>query len=183
VPADEKLVSIFEPHTAIIARGKSGKPVEYGRKVWLDEVEGGIVAHWRILEGHPNDKTQLTPSLDAHAAQFKKPPAQVSTDRGVYSAPNEHAAKDRGIKRVVLPQPGKKSPAQQAHEQQGWFRRGRKWHAGGEGRISVLKRVFGLNRCRNHGEKGFQRWVGWAVIAHNLRSVGIHQARKAADSG
>ena len=107
----------------------------------------------------------------------------ASADRGVYSAPNEAEAKERRIKRVVLPKPGKKSSARQAHEQQGWFRRGRKWHAGVEGRISVLKRVFGLDRCLNQGDNGFHRWVGWAVIANNLRSVGIHQATKVAKSG
>jgi len=57
-PASEKIVSIFEPHTAIIQRGKAGKPVEYGRKVWLDEVEGGIVTRWEVLDGNPSDKLQ-----------------------------------------------------------------------------------------------------------------------------
>jgi IS5 family transposase len=183
VPAAEKIVSLFEPHSDIIRRGKVGKPVEYGHKVWLDEVEGGLVSNWRVLAGNPNDKTQLTPSLEAHEAQFEKPPEQVSADRGVYSAPNEQAAKARPIKRVVLPQPGTKSAARQTHEKQGWFRRGRKWHAGVEGRISVLKRVFGLDRCLNQGENGFHRWVGWAVIANNLRTVGLHQAAKVAKSG
>lgn len=183
VPADEKIVSIFEPHTAIIRRGKVGKAVEYGRKLWLDEVEGGVVSNWRVLDGNPSDKNQWLPSLEAHHAHFDRPPEQVSADRGVYSAPNQQAAEDQGVKRVVLPKPGKKSAERLAHEKQGWFRRGRKWHAGVEGRISVLKRVFGLNRCLNHGENGFHRWVGWAVIANNLRSIGIHQAAKAATSG
>lgn len=183
VPAEEKIVSIFEPHTDIIRRGKVGKPVEYGHKVWLDEVEGGLVSNWRVLEGNPNDKTQLSPSLEAHEAQFEKPPDQVSADRGVHSAPNEQEAKERGVKRVVLPKPGKKSVERQHYEKQGWFRRGRKWHAGVEGRISVLKRVFGLDRCLNQGEKGFHRWVGWAVIANNLRSIGNHQVAKASKSG
>jgi len=183
VPAAEKIVSLFEPHTAIIRRGKVGKAVEYGHKVWLDEVEGGIVSNWRVLGGNPNDTTQLVPSLEAHEAQFERPPEQVSADRGVYSAPNEQAAKEWPIKRVVLPKPGQKSAARQTYEQQGWFRRGRQWHAGVEGRISVLKRVFALDRCLNQGENGFQRWVGWAVIANNLRSVGKHQAAKAAKSG
>jgi IS5 family transposase len=183
VAAAEKIVSIFEPHSAIIRRGKAGKPVEYGRKVWLDEVEGGMVSNWRVLEGNPNDTTQWQPSLEAHEAQFGKPPEQASADRGVYSAPNEAQAQERRIKRVVLPKPGKKSAQRRAHERQGWFRRGRRWHAGVEGRISVLKRVFGLARCLNHGENGFHRWIGWGIIANNLRSVANHQAAKATKSG
>jgi len=58
VPAREKIVSLFEPHTNIIRRQKAGKPVEFGHKVWLDEVDGGIVTHWRVLEGNPSDAEQ-----------------------------------------------------------------------------------------------------------------------------
>ena len=172
VPADEKLVSIFEPHTAIIRRGKAGKPVEYGRKIWLDEVDGGIVTRWDVLDGNPNDKLQWVPSLDAHQHLFGKPPTQASADRGVFSTNNETEAKNRGIKRVVLPKPGKKSEKRCQHEKQPWFRRARKWHNGVEGRISVLKRCYNLDRCLNHGQDGFHRWVGWGVIVHNLNKVG-----------
>jgi IS5 family transposase len=172
VPAEEKIVSLFEPHTAIIRRGKAGKPVEYGRKVWLDEVEGGIVTRWQVLEGNPSDKLQWVPSLDAHQQRFGKPPTQASADRGVYSAPNETEAKRRGIQRVVLPKPGKKSQKRRQYEKQPWFRKARKWHAGVEGRISVLKRCYDLDRCLNQGEDGFHRWVGWGVIAHNLKKIG-----------
>lgn len=180
VPADEKIVSIFEPHTAIIRRGKAGKPVEYGRKVWLDEVEGGIVTHWEVLDGNPSDRDQWIPSLDAHQQLFGKPPTQASADRGVFSADNEAEAKRRGIKRVVLPKPGKKSEKRRQHEKQPWFRSAHKWHAGVEGRISVLKRCYDLDRCLNRGDDGFQRWVGWGVIAHNLKKIGLTVAARSA---
>jgi IS5 family transposase len=178
VPADEKIVSIFEPHTAIIRRGKAGKPVEYGRKVWLDEVEGGIVTRWKVLDGNPSDKHQWVPSLDAHQQLFGKPPTQASADRGVFSAPNEAQAKRRGVKRVVLPKPGKKSEQRRQHEKQPWFRSARNWHAGVEGRISVLKRCYNLDRCLNHGDNGFHRWVGWGVIANNLKKIGTTVAAR-----
>jgi IS5 family transposase len=178
VPADEKIVSIFEPHTDIIRRGKADKPVEFGRKVWLDEVDGGIVTHWRVLDGNPSDKDQWIPSLDAHQQLFGKPPTQASADRGVYSKSNEVDAKDRGILQVVLPKPGKKSDDRRQFERQPWFRKARRWHAGVEGRISVLKRCFKLDRCLNHGEDGFHRWVGWGVITHNLRKIGSTTAAR-----
>ncbi len=180
VPADEKIVSIFEPHTAIIRRGKAGKPVEYGRKVWLDEVEGGIVTNWDVLDGNPSDKDQWISSLETHQQLFGRPPTQASADRGVFSADNEAEAKRRGIQRVVLPKPGKKSEQRRLSEKQPWFRRARKWHAGVEGRISVLKRCYDLDRCLNHGEDGFHRGVAWGVIAHNLKKIGtIVTARSA----
>jgi IS5 family transposase len=172
VPAEEKLVSIFEPHTAIIRRGKAGKPVEYGRKVWLDEVDGGIVTRWDVLHGNASDKRQWLPSLDAHQHLFGKPPTQASADRGVFSVDNETKAKDRGVKRVVLPKPGKKTEKRRRYEKEAWFQRARKWHAGVEGRISVLKRCYNLDRCLNHGESGFHRWVGWGMITHNLNKIG-----------
>jgi IS5 family transposase len=179
VPAAEKIVSIFEPHTAIIRRGKASHPVEYGHKVWLDEVDGGIVSDYRVLEGNPNDSTQWQTSLDRHAQHFGHAPRQASADRGVYSEPNEQYAQQSGVRRVILPQPGHKSPERQAHERQSWFRRGRRWHAGIEGRISVLKRAHGLDRCRYHGSEGCERWVGWSVIAGNLAVIGRKVAARA----
>ncbi|TLN00318.1 ISNCY family transposase, partial [bacterium] len=179
VPAPEKIVSLFEPHTAIIRRNKAHKPTEYGHKVWLDEVDGGIVTRWQVLEGNPSDKEQWKPSLEHHLQQFGHPPHQASADRGVYSSANEAIAQQKGVQHVILPKPGQKSEARKQHEKQRWFRQGRRWHAGIEGRISVLKRRNGLDRCRDHGEQGFARWVGWGVIANNLHVIGQKMATRA----
>ena len=178
VPASDKIVSLFEPHTCIIRRQKAGKETEFGRKVWLDEVEGGIVTHWSILDGNPPDETQWQPALDRHRRLFGKPPQQASGDRGLYSPSNEAYAQAQGVERIVLPKPGHKSDARRQHEAHPWFRRARRFHIGVEGRISVLKRKHGLDRCRNHGEEGFQRWVGWGVIANNLTQIGTKLASK-----
>ena len=172
VPAQEKIVSIFEPHTDIICRGKETKPVEYGHKIWLDEVDGGIVSGYRILDGNPPDAQQWQPSLKAHQNLFHHPPQQASADRGVYSPDNETLAQKLGVKRVILPKPGYKSKQRKTLERRKWFVNGRKWHAGVEGRISVLKRAHGLERCLDHGEHGFHRWVGSGIIAGNLAVMG-----------
>jgi transposase, IS5 family len=179
VPASEKIVSLFEPHTDIIRRNKARKPTEYGHKVWLDEVDGGIVTRWQVLEGNPNDEQQWLPSLEHHIECFGRPPNQMSADRGVHSPQNEQIAQQRGVKRVILPQPGRKSEARKRHEKQRWFQQGRRWHAGVEGRISVLKRRNELDRCRDHGVQGFDRWIGWGVIAGNLLVIGRKVAAKA----
>jgi IS5 family transposase len=172
VPAAEKIVSLFEPHTNIIRRGKKRKPVEFGHKVWFDEVDGGIVSHYRILEGNPKDEGQWAPSLKRHRELFDRPPDQASGDRGLYSPGNETLALEMGVRRVILPKSGYRSVERRQHEKQRWFRRGRRYHQGIEGRISVLKRRHGLDRCLYHGEDGFGRWVGWGVIAHNLLVIG-----------
>jgi IS5 family transposase len=172
VPASEKIVSLFEAHTDIICRGKESCPVEYGHKVWLNEVEGGLVSHYRILDGNPSDENQWKPSLKAHLKTFHQPPQQASGDRALYSEPNEQLAHDLGVKKVILPQPGYRSKARLKQEHKAWFVKGRHWHAGVEGRISVLKRAHDLGRCLAHGLKGFQCWVGWGVIAGNLAVLG-----------
>jgi len=172
VPVQEKILSLFEPHTTIIRRDKARTPLEFGRKVWFSEVEGGMVSRWEVLQGNANDKKQWLPSVDHHIQLFGKPPEQASADRGVYSIRNESRAKKRGVKHVILPKPGYKSEERKQYEKQSWFVRGRHWHNGIEGRISVLKRCFDLDRCLDHGETGFEKWVGWGVIANNLRVIG-----------
>jgi IS5 family transposase len=180
VPAREKIVSLFEPHSDIIRRQKAGKPVEFGHKVWLDEVDGGIVTDWRVLDGNPSDGEQWQPTIDHHLRQFGKPPWQASGDRGLYSPGNESYAHRQGVKRPILPKPGRKNKERKQYEAQPWFKRGRRFHAGVEGRISVLKRKHGLDRCLDHGEEGFNKWVGWGVIAGNLAVMGRTLAAKAA---
>jgi IS5 family transposase len=180
VPAREKIVSLFEPHSDIIRRQKAGKPVEFGHKVWLDEVDGGIVTDWRVLDGNPSDSEQWQPAIDHHFRQFDKPPWQASGDRGLYSPDNEAYARRQGVKRPILPKSGRKSEERKQYEAQSWFKRGRRFHAGVEGRISVLKRKHGLDRCLDHDEEGFNKWVGWGVIAGNLAVMGRTLAAKAA---
>ena len=172
VPAAEKIVSIFEAHTDIICRGKEARPVEYGHKLWLNEVEGGLVSHYRILDGNPSDEQQWKPSLKAHMTTFQQPPIQASADRGLSSEPNEKLAHDLGIRHVIIPKRGYRSKARLKHEHKAWFVKGRHWHAGVEGRISVLKRAHGMGRCLAHGLPGFHGWVGWGVIAGNLAVLG-----------
>jgi transposase, IS5 family len=172
VPAGEKIVSLFEAHTAILRRQKPAKETEFGHKVWLDEVDGGIVTRWQVLDGNPPDEQQWQPALDHHRAHFHKPPFQASADRGLYSPDNEAYAQGQGVKRIILPKPGRKDDARRRYEQQAWFKRGRRFHAGVEGRISVLKRKYQLARCLDHGDAGFDKWVGWGVIANNLTCIG-----------
>lgn len=182
VPADEKLVSLHpagtRPHTAIIRQGKAGKPVKCGRVLWLGDVEGGIITQARVLAGNPDDAAQFVPRLDQHIQQFGRPPNLVAGDGKLATPMNEQTAQQRGVKPVVLPRPGRKAAARKVHERQCWFRHGRNWRAGIEGRMSGLKRQHGLRRCRYHGAAGMERWVGWGVLAPNLRVIAQHHAAK-----
>jgi transposase, IS5 family len=171
VPAHEKVVSLFEPHTAIIRKGKLRRPTEFGRAVWLDEVDGGIISRYAVLEGNPDEAEQVPPSVDHHLQVFSKPPRLLAGDRKLATEANEQYARKQGVRQVVLPMSGAKSAERIAYERQRWFRRGRNWRAGIEGRMSGLKRGHGLSRCRYHGDDGMERWVGWGLIAHDLHKI------------
>lgn len=160
VPADEKLVSLFEPETAIIRKDKPARPAEFGRVLWLDEVEGGIISGYRILDGNAREKKPLRPRLDHHVELFDKPPNLLTADRSLYSEDNERYAQSQGVKQVVMPKPGTKSATCSAYEQQPWFRRGRNWRTGIARCISRRKRGQKLERCLDHGSDGRERWVG-----------------------
>ncbi len=172
VPAGDKLVSLFESHTAIIRRDKPRARVEYGHKVLLAETDGGILTQARVLAGNAADAGELDESLLVHAQQFGRPPHLVATDRGFWHPSGEERARAAGVTVVAIPQSGGRvSPARRAREREPWFRRAQRFRAGGEGRISVCKRRGHLGRCRDHGAEGFARWVGWGIIANNLRSI------------
>jgi IS5 family transposase len=171
VPASAKLVSLFEPHTAIVRRGKAHLPAEFGRKVMLDEVDGGLVTRYAVLAGNPSDAPELPTSLAHHQACFARAPAVLTADRAFSTFENERLARDLRIASIALPRQGPLTIEQQQFRRRGAFRRAYRWRAGIEGRISVLKRRFGLARCRYHGEDGMERWVGWGLLAHNLRQI------------
>ena len=173
-----KIVSLFEPHTAIIQRGKTPpQETEFGRKLWYSEVAGGIVSEYRLLAGNPPDDAHWEPSWKSHRQLFGHPPDLATADRGVHSKTNEQVARKLGVKRVALPQPGAQSAQRKRYESQRWFRMALRFRAGIEGRLSHLKRARQLDRCRNRSENGDERWVGWGVIANNLVVIAMKLAR------
>jgi IS5 family transposase len=172
VPSGEELVSLFEPHTQVIPRFKAGKPAGFGRKLRLDEVEGGLITGFAVLpQGGGQDQPYLGDALDSHGRHFGRAPNLLAADRGMASAENERLAREAGVKHVALPHVGKAPPRRRAEEKGRRFREAYRFRAGIEGRIHALKRDYGLKRCRYRGERGFGRWVGWGVVAHNLAKV------------
>lgn len=171
VPAADKVVSLHEPHTAIITRHKPGRPVEFGRKLWLAEADGGIVTDARVLAGAPPDAPHVLPSLARHRRQFARAPDLLTGDRGCSTPAVRRQVAAAGVRRVALPHTGRPTPTSRAWEGERWFRRGYRWRAGIEGRIGVLQRCFGLARCSDHGDDGVGQWVGWGVLAANLVTI------------
>jgi IS5 family transposase len=167
-----KLVSLFEPHTEVIRKGKAAKPTEFGKMVKIQEAEAQIVTHYAVYEQRPWDSDLLLPALDVHRQLLGRMPYVLSADAAFFSHRNELAAQARGVKRVAIPNHRTKSPQRKRLEKKRWFRNAQKWRTGCEGRISLLKRRHGLNRCRYKGLPGTQRWVGLGVIADNRINIG-----------
>ena len=166
-----KLLSLFEPDTEAIRKGKAAKPTEFGKLVKIQEAEHQVITDYAVYPERPSDHSLLLPAIATHAALFDHVPALVAADAGFFTAANEREAQAAGVKHVAIPNKQTRSPARWAFQRQRWFKRAQRWRVGCEGRISVLKRRHGLSRCRYHGFVGMERWVGWGVIANNLLAI------------
>jgi len=172
VRAAGKIVSLFEPQTEVIRKGKAAKPTEFGKLIKIQEAERQIITHYEVYDERPSDADLLIPALEAHQSQLGRAPRLVSADAGFFSASNEAAAHALGVKRVSIPNRSTKSEQRKKLQKKRWFRNAQKWRTGSEGRISLLKRRHGLNRCRYKGQPGMKRWVGFGVIGDNLINIG-----------
>ncbi|MGH7354631.1 MAG: ISNCY family transposase [Candidatus Rokuibacteriota bacterium] len=167
----DKILSLFEPHTEVIRKGKAAKPTEFGKVVKIQEAEGQIITDYHVCATRVPDDELWTPALDRHVALFGRAPRLAVADAGFASRANERAATDRGVHRVVLPRRGRPAPSRHPPHRERWYRRALRWRTGSEGRISAIKRCHGLRRCRYRGPHGMERWVGLGVIANNLRAL------------
>jgi transposase, IS5 family len=174
----EKLVSIFEPTTEIIRKGKASKPTEFGKMVKIQEGENQIITDYAVYDKRPSDSELVIPALDSHEKKLGCTPRLVAGDAAFYSAKNEAAAHERGVKRVCIPNRSTKSAERKREQKKRWFKEGQRWRTGCEGRISVLKRRHGLRRCLYKGDGGMKRWVGLGVIADNLHHLGTVLAER-----
>ncbi|MGA8313801.1 MAG: ISNCY family transposase, partial [Terriglobales bacterium] len=113
VPAEKKVYSIFEPHTDLIKRGKTLKPVEFGHKVFLAESAHGLITDYRVLEGNPVDSDHVQASLEQHQKTFQHAPDRYAGDRGFFSDENVQKCKDVGVSQVSIPQRGGQRTAEQ----------------------------------------------------------------------
>lgn len=172
VPTEEKIYSIFEPHTDLIKRGKEQTPVEFGHKVFLAESAQGLITDYQVLDGNPSDTTQVQSSLNRHKQTFGIPPDLYATDRGFFSAENVQSCEKGGVTQVSIPQRGgQKTAEQKALERSKAFKQAQRFRAGIEGRISVLFRGRGMKRCPFKGRQHFELLVGAAVLANNLMRI------------
>jgi transposase, IS5 family len=173
-----KIVSVFEPQTEIIRKGKASKPNEFGKLVKIQEAENQIVTHFEVFAERPADSTLLLSSIEVHQQRLGRIPRMVAADAGFYSRENEKIGQALGVRWMSVPNKKTTSSERKLLQHLRWFRSGQKWRTGSEGRISVLKRRHGLRRCLYPGLDGMRRWVGLAVIADNVIQMGCYLARQ-----
>lgn len=168
VPNDEKLFSLFEPHTELLKRGKAGKDIEFGHMIQIQQVGEKFITAYEVYAKKPVEHTLLAPALARHRELFGADPAELSADKGYYENMEALRGLERTIEVVSIAKKGKRTPAESERERDPLFRHAQAFRAGVEGTISFLKRVLRLARCFNKSWERFVATVGQTVFAHNL---------------
>lgn len=178
----DRLVSLFDPDARPIRKGRLKVPggTEFGYKVVVADEERGFVTDYAVTSGNPEDSTLLVPAVQRHIDRVGKAPQRIAVDRGMASAKADAALQGLGVEFRCLPKTGKRTEAEREKEHSGWFRRLHAFRAGGEARISVLKRKYGWRRSGTRGLARVKTWVGWGAVAHNLSKYARIRVAKAA---
>ena len=165
VPCAEKVVSLFEDHTDIIA--KSNREVKFGHKLNLTTGKTGIILDAVIEEGNPADSKRLLPMLERQIDIYGEAPSKASVDGGYASKDNLFAAKQLGVKDMAFHK--KRGLTIEAMVKSKWvYKQLRNFRAGIEGNISCLKRAYGLSRCIWKGWGKFKSYVWSSIVSYNL---------------
>ena len=168
VPAQEKVVSLFEPHTDILAKG--GRETVFGHKVSLTMGKSTLVLDAEITRGNPADATLFPGLLDRHTERFGCAPVVVATDGGFASAENANYAVVKGVEHIAFSKRTGKV-LEELLPPEPIRRLLFKFRSGAEGVISGLKRGVGLGRCPLSGWDGFRLYVWTGLVAHNLKTL------------
>jgi IS5 family transposase len=150
-----RLVSLHDRDARPIAKGRLGKPVEFGYKAQVTDNDDGIIADYAVEQGNPVDGPQLAPAVERVIKRAGKTPATVTADRSYGEKAIEDDLHKLGVRHVVIPRKGKPG----------------KWRTGSEGRIATLKRQDGWDRTRLDDIQGARTWTGYGVLAHNLVKI------------
>ena len=170
-PGASRQVSLHDPDARPIAKGRLGKPVEFGGKAQVMDNDDGVIVDHNMEPGNPADAPQLAKAVKRVIARTGRKPRTVTADRGYGEQGAEDDLAALGVRHVVIPRKGKPGKARQAVERRRAFRRTVKWRTGCEGRISTLKRGYGWDRTRIDGTEGARIWTGHGVLAHNLVKI------------
>jgi len=167
---EEKVFSLFEPHTQWIKKGKLFPPVELGHKVLLTTDQHELILDYKVM-AQLNDADEVIALADRLLGSYGSTAvASLSFDKG-FSRAEDRQLLELYIPEVIMPKRGKRNSQEQAHEQQRSFAALRRKHNAIESDINALEH-HGLDRCPDKGLHGFMRYVGFGVLAYNLHKIG-----------
>ena len=166
-----RIVSLHDTDARPIAKGRLGRPVEFGYKAQVTDNVDGIVLDHNVEVGNPPDAPMLGAAIGRITRRFSKAPRAATADRGYGEAKVEAELHELGVQHVAIPRKGRPGAQRQAVESSRRFRKLIKWRTGSEGRISHLKHSWGWERTMLDGIDGTRSWCGWGVLAHNATKI------------
>jgi len=92
VPHEEKVFSLFEPHTELIKKGKKDKPMEFGHLIFLTQTREKFITDCILYEKSPSETTMLPEVVERHEDQFGRKPLGIAMDKGCH--PGKEAMED-----------------------------------------------------------------------------------------
>lgn len=168
VANDQKLFSIFEPHTELLKRGKTVRNIEFGHMVQIQQVSTKFITGYQVFEHKPVESLQLEAALESHKALFGEYPDEATADKGYAPSAAQRERLEDKVEHLAIGQAGRLSQADRQREHTPRFRLAQRFRAGVEGTISFLKRALGLARCLSKGWSHYAAAVGAALFVHNL---------------
>jgi transposase, IS5 family len=170
IPHQEKVFSLFEPHTQFIKKGKLFPPVELGHKLLLTTDQHELILDYRVME-QPNDQEEVIALADRLLGRYgSESLASLSFDKG-FTREEDRQLLELYIPEVIMPKRGKRNAAEEQRESGPSFQRLRRKHHAVESDINCLEH-HGLDRCPDKGYHGYKRYVGLGVLAYNLHKLG-----------
>jgi IS5 family transposase len=171
VANEEKLFSIFEPHTELIKRGKEPVPIEFGHKVLVIEDAVGFVVDYRVVANGVLDQDLVVPVMKGLQERCGGQIKSASFDRGFHTPENQQALAEI-VRTACIAAKGQEQGRQQQQEGTVAFRKARQNHPGVESAIGALQAGNGLKRCRDRSRRGYERYVALGILGRNLQTLG-----------
>jgi hypothetical protein len=171
VPNEEKIFSIYEPHTELIKRGKQPNPIQYGHNVLLIEDQVGFICHYEVMGNGVLDQDIMMPAMTKLQGRVGNKIQSASFDRAFHTPENQTKLAEL-VEHPCIPKKGQIGGRQQQQQASVEFRQARQNHPGVESAIGALQSGNGHERCRDKSKKGYERYVGLGILGRNLHVLG-----------